>query len=580
MADPREVLARRVQDALGTAFGAAYADADPVIRPSSFADFQSNAALPLARKLGRAPRDIAAEIIGQLDLTGVAEPPQVSGPGFINLTLTPEWIGAQADGELADPRLGTPAADPAQRIVVEYSSPNVAKEMHVGHLRTTIVGDALARILDFAGHDVIRDNHLGDWGTQYGMLIEHLLEVGEDSAEAALLHTDPNTFYQAAQRRFADDPAFTERARRRLVQLQSGDPETLRLWQHLVNLSLDYLHRIYRQLQVMLTDADIHGESFYNAMLAEVCAELEASGVAVISDGALCAFPPGFTGRDGEPLPLIIRKSDGGYNYATTDLATIRYRIRDLHVDRAIYVVGSAQALHFRMVFAVARQAGWIPPGARFEHAQVGNVLGTDGKILRTRAGDNIKLSELLTEGVERARHVVDELGTSADLSEAERDAIAEAVGVGAIKYADLSTARDSEYVFDWDRMISFKGNTGPYLQYATARIRSIFRKAGIDPQAVTGGVKLAEPAERALALRLLGLGAAVRQAGENAEPHLLASFLFEVASAFTTFYEQCPVLNAPGEVVRDSRLALSALTLRVLDTGLGLLGIPVPERM
>ncbi len=580
MADPRDVLAQRVQDALGAAFGAEFAEADPVIRPSSFADFQSNAALPLAKRLGRPPREIAAEIIGQLDLTGVAEPPQVSGPGFINLTLTPEWIAAQASSELADPRLGTPAADPAQRIVVEYSSPNVAKEMHVGHLRTTIVGDALARILDFAGHEVIRDNHLGDWGTQYGMLIEHLLDVGEDSAEAALLHTDPNTFYQAAQRRFADDPAFTERARRRLVLLQSGDPETLRLWQHLVNLSLDYLHRIYRQLHVTLTDADIRGESFYKAMLADVCAELEASGVAVISDGALCAFPPGFTGRNGEPLPLIIRKSDGGYNYATTDLATIRYRVRDLHVDRAIYVVGSAQALHFQMVFAVARQAGWIPPGARFEHAQIGNVLGTDGKILRTRAGDTIKLAELLTEGVERARHVVDELGTSPDLSEAERDAIAEAVGVGAIKYADLSTARDSEYVFDWDRMISFKGNTGPYLQYATARIRSIFRKAGIDPDTVAGPVRLAEPAERALALRLLGFGAAVRQAGENAEPHLLANFLFEVASAFTAFYEQCPVLNAPGEGVRDSRLALSALTLRVLDTGLGLLGIPIPERM
>jgi arginyl-tRNA synthetase len=580
MADPRDVLAQRVQDALGAAFGAEYADADPVIRPSSFADFQSNAALPLAKRLGRPPREIAAEIIGQLDLTGVAEPPQVSGPGFINLTLTPEWIAAQASSELADPRLGTPAADPAQRIVVEYSSPNVAKEMHVGHLRTTIVGDALARILDFAGHEVIRDNHLGDWGTQYGMLIEHLLDVGEDSAEAALLHTDPNTFYQAAQRRFADDPAFAERARRRLVQLQSGDPETLRLWQHLVDLSLDYLHRIYRQLQVTLTDADIRGESFYKDMLADVCAELEASGVAVISDGALCAFPPGFTGRNGEPLPLIIRKSDGGYNYATTDLATIRYRVRDLHVDRAIYVVGSAQALHFQMVFAVARQAGWIPPGARFEHAQIGNVLGTDGKILRTRAGDTIKLSDLLTEGVERARHVVDELGTSPDLSEAERDAIAEAVGVGAIKYADLSTARDSEYVFDWDRMISFKGNTGPYLQYATARIRSIFRKAGIDPDTAAGPVRLAEPAERALALRLLGFGAAVWQAGENAEPHLLANFLFEVASAFTAFYEQCPVLNAPGEGVRDSRLALSALTLRVLDTGLGLLGIPIPERM
>jgi arginyl-tRNA synthetase len=580
MADPREVLAQRVQDALGAAFGTEYAAADPVIRPSSFADFQSNAALPLANKLGRPPREIAAEIIGHLDLTGVAEPPQVSGPGFINLTLTPEWIGGQAGSELTDPKLGSPAPSPAQRIVVEYSSPNVAKEMHVGHLRTTIIGDALARILDFAGHEVIKDNHVGDWGTQFGMLIEHLLDVGEDSAEAALLHDNPNAFYQAARKKFDGDPAFTERARQRVVQLQGGDPETLRLWQHLVDLSLDYLHRIYQQLQVTLTDADIRGESFYNAMLAEVCAELEASGVAVISDGALCAFPPGFTGRNGEPLPLIIRKSDGGYNYATTDLATIRYRIRDRHVDRAIYVVGSAQALHFQMVFAVARQAGWIPPGAQFEHAQVGNVLGPDGKILRTRAGDTIKLSELLTEGVERARTVVDELGTSPDLSEAERDAIAEAVGIGAIKYADLSTARDSEYVFDWDRMISFKGNTGPYLQYATTRIRSIFRKAGIDPAAVAGPVKLAEPAERALALRLLGFGAAVRQAGANAEPHLLANFLFEVASAFTTFYEQCPVLNAPGEAVRDSRLALAALTLRVLDTGLDLLGIPVPERM
>jgi arginyl-tRNA synthetase len=580
MADPREVLARRVQDALGAAFGTEYAAADPVIRPSSFADFQSNAALPLAKKLGRPPRDIAAEIIGHLDLAGVAEPPQVSGPGFINLTLTPEWIAAQASSELTDPRLGTPAADPAQRILVEYSSPNVAKEMHVGHLRTTIVGDALARILDFAGHDVIRDNHLGDWGTQFGMLIEHLLDVGEDSAEAALLHTNPNAFYQDARSKFDNDPAFTERARQRVVLLQGGDPETLRLWQHLVDLSLDYLHQIYRQLHVTLTDADIRGESFYNAMLAEVCAELEASGVAVISDGALCAFPPGFTGRSGEPLPLIIRKSDGGYNYATSDLATVRYRVRDLHVDRAIYVVGSAQALHFQMVFAVARQAGWIPAGTRFEHAQIGNVLSTDGKILRTRAGDTIKLGDLLTEGVDRARKVVDELGTSPDLSEAERVAIAEAVGVGAVKYADLSTARDSEYVFDWDRMISFKGNTGPYLQYATTRIRSIFRRAGIDPATAAGPVKLAEPAERALALRLLGFGAAIRQAGEDAEPHLLANFLFEVASAFTTFYENCPVLQAGSSAVRDSRLALSGLTLRVLLAGLGLLGVPVPDRM
>jgi arginyl-tRNA synthetase len=580
MADPREILAQRVQDALGAAFGAEYADADPVIRPSSFADFQSNAALPLARKLGRAPRDIAADIIRHLDLTGVAEPPEVSGPGFINLTLTPEWVAARATEELADPRLGTPQADPAQRIVVEYSSPNVAKEMHVGHLRTTIVGDAVARILEFAGHEVIRDNHLGDWGTPFGMLIEHLLDVGEGSPEAGLLATDPNAFYQAARAKFEGDPAFTERARRRVVLLQGGDPDTLRLWRDLVSMSLRYLNRIYHLLGVMLTDADIRGESFYNDMLAEVCDELQASGVAVISDGALCAFPPGFTGRDGEPLPVIIRKRDGGYNYSTSDLATIRFRIRDLHVDRAIYVVGAAQALHFQMVFAVARQAGWIPPGARFEHAQVGNVLGTDGKILRTRSGDAIKLNDLLLEGIERARLVFDELNTSPDLDEAERASIAEAVGIGAIKYADLSTARDSEYVFDWDRMISFKGNTGPYLQYATARIRSIFRRAGLDLATVSGPIKLSEPPERALALRLLGFGSAVRQAGAAAEPHLLATYLFDVASSFTTFYEQCPVLNAPGQAARDTRLALSALTLRVLVTGLGLLGIPVPDRM
>jgi arginyl-tRNA synthetase len=579
MADPRDVLAQRVSAALGAAFGPGYEGADAVIRPSSFADYQSNAALPLAKQLGRPPRDIAADIVRHLDVAGVAEPPEVSGPGFINFRLLPGWIAGQASGQLADPRLGVAQADPARRVVVEYSSPNVAKEMHVGHLRTTIVGDALARILEFAGQEVIRDNHVGDWGTPFGMLIEHLLDVGEDSADADQLRSNPNAFYQAARRKFDSDPEFAERARQRVVLLQGGDEGTLQLWQHLVDMSLDYLHRMYRQLGVTLTDADIRGESFYNDMLAEVCAELEASGVAVISDGALCAFPPGFTGREGEPLPVIIRKRDGGYNYSTSDLATIRYRIRDLHVDRAIYVVGSSQALHFQMVFAVARQAGWIPAAARFEHAQIGNVLGTDGKLLRTRAGDSVKLSELLREGVERARKVFDELNTSPEFDESERAAIAEAVGIGAIKYADLSTARDSEYVFDWNRMISFKGNTGPYLQYATTRIRSIFRRAGLDPDSARAPITLAEPAERALALRLLGFGAVVRQVAENTQPHLLAGFLFDVASAFTTFYEQCPVLQAEPEI-RDSRLALSALTLRVLLTGLDLLGIPVPERM
>ena len=363
-------------------------------------------------------------------------------------------------------------------MVVEYSSPNVAKEMHVGHLRTTIVGDAIARVLEFAGHRVIRDNHVGDWGTPFGMLIEHLLDVGEDSAEAALLTTDPNAFYQAARRKFDTDPEFTERARSRLVRLQAGDPDTLAIWQRLVDISREYLHQVYARLGVSLTDDDIRGESFYNDLLADTVGELEERGIATESEGALCAFPAGFTGREGRPLPLIIRKSDGGYNYASTDLAAVRYRVDKLSCDRSVYVVGSEQALHFQMVFAVAREAGWIPAGARFEHAQIGMVLGQDGNRLKTREGETPKLSGLLQEGVDRARGILDELDAAARFEAAELDAVAEAVGIGAVKYADLSTARESAYLFDWDRMISFRGNTGPYLQYATARIRSIFRRA------------------------------------------------------------------------------------------------------
>src|ERR1700728_542856 len=410
MADPQEVLAQRVRDAIVASLGPAFDDADPLIRPSSFADFQANAALPLAKRVGRPPAEIARELVRHLDVADLCAARLISGPGFITLTLRADWIAGQATLMLGDGRLGlAPAARP-QTVVVEYSSPNIAKEMHVGHLRTTIVGDAIARVLEFAGHRVIRDNHVGDWGTPFGMLIEHLLDVGEDSPQASLLRTDPNAFYQAARRRFDSDPGFADRARKRVVDLQGGDPGTLRLWQEIVDLSEDYLHRIYGRLGVTLTDADIRGESFYNDLLAGTVASLENEGIAVYSDGPLCAFPPGFTGREGRPLPLIIRKSDGGYNYATTDLATIRYRIEERHVDRAIYVVGSDQALHFRMVFAVAREAGWIPPGARFEHAQVGLVSGPDGGRLRTRSGDNVQLSDLLQEAVERARVVLDEL--------------------------------------------------------------------------------------------------------------------------------------------------------------------------
>src|ERR1700678_1471619 len=451
MADPQELLTQRVRDAIVASFGPDYGDVDPAIRPSSFADFQANVALALAKRLGRPPREVAAELASRLDVSDACEPPEVSGPGFINFRLRDDWIAPQASGMLNDPRLGLEPAAPPQTVVVEYSSPNIAKEMHVGHLRTTVVGDAIARLLEFAGHRVIRDNHVGDWGTQFGMLIEYLLDVGEESAAAGSLRTDPNAFYQAARRKFDSDPGFADRARKRVVDLQGGDPATLQLWQELIDLSKDYLHRIYGRLGVTLTDDDIKGESFYNHLLAGTVARLEEEGIAVHSDGALCVFPPGFTGREGRPMPVIIRKSDGGYNYSTTDLATISYTADAPHVDRAIYVVGSDQALHFQLVFAVAREAGWIPPGAVFEHAQIGLVLGPDGNRLRTRSGDNVQLSDLLAEAVDRSRGILDELEATARFDAAELDAVAEAVGIGAVKYADLSTARESAYVFDWE---------------------------------------------------------------------------------------------------------------------------------
>src|SRR5580700_5928211 len=596
MADPQEVLAQRVRGAIVASFGSGYEDADPLIRPSSFADFQANAALPLAKRVGRPPAEIARELVGHLDVADMCAEPVVSGPGFINFTLRADWIAGQATLMLGDGRLGlAPAARP-QTVVVEYSSPNIAKEMHVGHLRTTIVGDAIARVLEFAGHRVIRDNHVGDWGTPFGMLIEHLLDVGEDSPEAALLMTDPNAFYQAARHKFDTDPEFTERARSRLVRLQAGDPDTLAIWQRLVDISREYLHQVYARLDVSLTDDDIRGESFYNDMLADTVSVLEERGIATVSDGALCAFPAGFTGREGRPLPLIIRKSDDGYNYATTDLAAVRYRVDKLSANRSIYVVGSEQALHFQMVFAVAREAGWIPETVSFEHAQIGMVLGQDGNRLKTREGETPKLSGLLAEGVDRARGILDELDAAARFDVAELDAVAEAVGIGAVKYADLSTARESAYLFDWDRMISFRGNTGPYLQYATARIRSIFRRAAdagtgaaeagpaeagpAETAARAAGVAITAGPERALALRLLSFGAMVTQLGETAEPHRLCAYLFDVASLFTTFYEECPVLKAEPESLRVSRLALCAVTLDVLTKGLELLGVPSPERM
>ena len=576
MTDPQQALARLMTAALAAAYGPDHADADPLIRPSQFADYQSNVSLSLAKRLNRPPREIAAELAGRLRDSEVIETAEVSGPGFINLTLREDWIAAQATAQLADPRLDVAEAAPAQTTVVDYSGPNVAKELHVGHLRATVVGDAVVRVLEHLGHKVVRAAHLGDWGTPFGMLIEHALDIGEETTHDQLATGEFTAFYQAARAKFDTDPAFADRSRGRVVELQAGDEQTLRLWRRFVDDSMEYLHKIYSVLDITLTDADMDPESFYNPMLADVCAELEADGVAVISDGALCAFPPGFTGRDGGPLPLILRKSDGGYGYATTDVAAIRYRLGKLGATRLIYVVGSEQHQHLLMVFAVARQAGWLTDAASAEHAEIGLVTAPGGGRLRTRSGDQAKLITLIDEAIDRAERVIAERYDDPGV----RRQIAEAVGIGALKYGDLSVARNSSYVLDFDRMLALTGNTGPYLQYATARIRSIFRKGEIGLDQAAGPVRITEHAERELALQLLGFGAAVWQVSEAAEPHKLAAFLFETASAFTTFYEKCPVLQAPEESVRSSRLALSALTLRVLLAGLDLLGIPVPERM
>ncbi|GAA4211690.1 arginine--tRNA ligase [Microbispora amethystogenes] len=573
MTDPQLVLTERVQQALGSAFGSEYATEDPLIRPSQFADYQANVALSLAKRLRRAPREVAQAVADHLDTSDVSV--EVSGPGFLNLTLRDGWIAEQAGQRLLDDRLGVPQAAP-QTVIVDYSAPNAAKEMHVGHLRTTIVGDTLARTHEHVGNQVIRQNHLGDWGTQFGMLIEHLLDIGEEQALGMLAAGDGNAFYQAARHKFDNDSAFQQRSRGRVPLLQGGDPETLRLWREFVDYSNRYFTKVYRTLGVTLTDDDIAGESKYNPMLADVCDELERMGVAEMSEGALCVFPPGFTGRDDQPLPLIVRKSDGGYGYATTDLAAIRYRVRDLKADRVLYVVGATQSLHFQMVFAAARMAGWLHDEVRAEHVQIGSVLGSDGKMFKTRSGESVKLTDLLEEAVVRAEAVIADRGYE---PEARRQ-IARQVGMGAVKYADLSVSHDSEYVFDFDRMLALTGNTGPYLQYATARIRSIFRNGGVDPEWITGPIVLGHPAERALALQLLGFGTVVAAVADLSEPHRLCNYLFDLAQAFTSFYEGCPVLKAEEESVRQSRLALAALTLRVLLRGLDLLGIEVPERM
>jgi arginyl-tRNA synthetase len=565
---------------MAAAFGEEYADVDPVVRRSQsdrFGDFQMNGAMGLAKRVGRPPRDVAAAIVEKVDLSDVAASVEIAGPGFVNVTLLASWLGAAVEAATADVRSGVGSAGVVETVVVDYSSPNVAKEMHVGHLRSTVIGDALVRVLSYVGHRVVRQNHLGDWGTQFGMLIEHLTSVGSDGGSIE----DLNALYREASERFKADPAFAERARRRVVELQGGDEAALSLWRGLVAESQRHFEAAYEQLGVTVTADDVRGESFYNDMLDDTVAELESLGLLRMDAGALCAFPAGFVGRDGSPLPLIVRKSDGGYGYAATDLAALRYRVRELGATRVAYVVDARQSSHFAMVFAVAEQAGWLGEGpgrARAEHVAFGTILGPDGRPFRTREGDTVRLAELLSEAIERAAAVVAE--KSGDLPEQEQRLVARAVGIGGVKYADLANDRVKDYVFDWDRMLAKEGNTAPYLQYAHARIKSMLARAELEGFAAGGPVVVEHPAERALALQLLGFDEAVQVTALHLEPHRLCTYLFELASAFTTFYEGCPVLRAESDGVRASRLLLAGLTARVLRVGLDLLGIETPDRM
>ncbi|HEY6425051.1 MAG TPA: arginine--tRNA ligase [Pseudonocardiaceae bacterium] len=565
----RERLGRAFELVVGTG-------ADPSVRRSQHADFQADGALAAARRMESNPRDLATQVVEQAVLDDLCSSVAISGPGFINLTLRDDVLAQFVVEVTGSDMLGVIPPDP-ETVVVDYSGPNVAKEMHAGHLRSTIIGDGAVRLLGWLGHRIVRQNHIGDWGTPFGMLIEHLVDLGEDEAAHELSIGDLNGFYRAARVKFDTSEEFVQRARQRVVLLQNGDAETLHLWRLLIGESQKYFMTVYDRLGVRLIQEDFAGESGYNDQLASVVAELESTGLAKESDSALCVFPDRFTGRDGEPLPLIVRKSDGGYGYASTDLAAIRYRLCTLGATRMLYVVGAPQHQHLEMVFETAREAGWLVAPARAEHIGFGAVLGKDGKMLRSRAGESVRLIDLVEEAVTRATAVVAD--KNPDLDAATQAAVARAVGIGAIKYADLSTDRGKDYILDYDRMLSFDGNTGPYLQYAHARIRSIFRRAGIEQPAAIDRIVISAPAERALALAVLEFPGVVAEVEQSMQFHRLAAYLFGLATAFTSFYERCPVLKADGEV-RQSRLVLCALTSRILATGLDLLGIDAPERL
>ncbi|MFD7994032.1 arginine--tRNA ligase [Streptomyces mexicanus] len=563
------------------------ADADPLLRRSDRADFQANGILALAKKAKANPRELAAQVVERVVTGDVIQDIEVSGPGFLNITVTDRAIVENLAARAEDPagRLGVPHAEHPGTTVIDYAQPNVAKEMHVGHLRSAVIGDAVVQLLEFTGENVIRRHHIGDWGTQFGMLIQYLDEhpheldhkAGEVSGEEAMSNLD--RLYKAARKLFDSDEEFKTRARRRVVDLQAGDPHTLAMWQKFVDESKIYFFSVFEKLDMEIRDPDIVGESGYNDMLAETCRLLEESGVAVRSEGALCVFFDDVKGPDGKPVPLIVQKSDGGYGYAATDLSAIRDRVFNLKADSLLYVVDARQSLHFKMVFETARRAGWLGDDVKAHQLAFGTVLGKDGKPFKTREGETVKLEDLLDEAVERATAVVREKAEKVGLSEEEIVENGRYVGIGAVKYADLSTSAVRDYKFDLDQMVSLNGDTSVYLQYAYARIQSILRKAGEARPVAHPELALA-PAERALGLQLDQFGETVLEVAASYEPHKLAAYLYQLATLLTTFYDQCPVLKADTVEQVENRLFLVDLTARTLHQGMALLGIRTPERL
>lgn len=544
-------------------------------RDKTHGDFASNIAMMLAKPAGMKPRELAQKLIEALPADPGVSKVEIAGPGFLNFFQNSAALAQRLDAALADPHLCVSKASPKQRVVIDLSSPNLAKEMHVGHLRSTIIGDAVARVLEYLGDEVIRQNHVGDWGTQFGMLLAYL-EENPAAAESEL--SDLEQFYRAAKQRFDDSAEFADRARELVVKLQAGDADCLRLWTRFNEISLSHCQKVYDRLNVKLTPDDVKGESAYNGELGDIVESLKAKGMLSESNGAQCVFLDAFSNAEGNPLPVIVQKAGGGYLYATTDLASMRYRSQQLKADRALYFVDQRQALHFQMAFEVARRAGFVPSSMQLEHMGFGTMNGADGRPFKTRDGGTVKLVDLLDEAEQRAYSLVK--GKNPDLDEAELRRIARAVGIGAVKYADLSKHRTSDYSFNFEQMLSFEGNTAPYLLYAYTRVASVFRKLGTGMDGLAGEIRLEAEQEQALGAKLAQFGEVLNGVGEKGVPHLLCSYLYDLAGLFSSFYEHCPILTAESETVKQSRLRLAALTGKTLKQGLELLGLETLERM